>query len=190
MSKHIKGSVYLDGKYLTALPDFLDGIEIGGDFYCQKNYLKTLEYSPDTIRGQFVCRNNKLTSLEHGPTIVTDGYNCGSNFLTTLDFAPTEIADGFFNCNTNRLTTLEGGPTIVSTGFNCAHNRLTSLIGAPKRIKKGYFDCSFNKKLISLEGIPEYIRGDFYYSKGKDRVFTEKEIRDKSYIGGAVVMIG
>ena len=190
MSKHIKGNVNLHRLHLTTLPEFLDGIEIDGDFRCNKNKLTSLKFSPDIIKGDFICSNNKITSLEHGPTIVVKGYNIGSNLLTSLEFAPTSIEERFFNCYNNQLTTLEGGPTIVGTGFNCAHNRLTSLKGAPTRIKRGYFDCSFNKNLISLEGIPEYIRGDFYYSAGKDRVFTEQEIRAKSYIGGTVLKIG
>lgn len=187
---YIEGSVNISKLYLTEIPEFLDGIEINGNFRCQRNRLTSLEFSPDIIKGDFICHNNKITSLEHGPTMVVEGYNIGSNLLTSLEFAPTSIEEGYFNCYNNRLTTLEGGPTIVGIGFNCAHNRLTSLKGAPTRIKRGYFDCSFNKNLISLEGIPEYIRGDFYYSAGKDRVFTEKEIRDKSYIGGTVLRIG
>jgi hypothetical protein len=54
--KYIEGSVDLSRIYLMTLPDFLEGLEVKGNFYCSQNYLSSLEGCPTSVGGDFVCQ--------------------------------------------------------------------------------------------------------------------------------------
>lgn len=69
--------------------------EVGGDFNCNLNQLKSLKGASQTVGLNFYCNNNQLITLEGGPQFV------GGNFY----------------CN-NKLTSLEGGPQFVGGDFD------------------------------------------------------------------------
>ena len=124
--------------------------------------------------------------IKAGATAVKGSFNCDKNILTTLEGTLTEVGTHFY-CKGNLLTDLVGGPTEVGGVYDCSHNKLKSLKGAPKSLPNGTFNCLKNN-LESLEGIPKFISGDFFYSKGKERVFTEAEIRAVSNIKGKIYL--
>jgi len=83
---------------------------------------------------------------------------------------PDEVT-GMFECSDLGLTTLKGCPKIVGDNFMCVGNLITNLIGGPKEFGGIMYNCNFNK-LITLEGAPEYIDGDF--NAGENQLTTLK----------------
>ncbi len=79
---NIGGYVYLSGLGLERFPVRFGAV--GGDFYCHKNRLTSLEGAPVTVGGNFSCRNNRLTSLEGAPGSVGWDFYCSYNRLTSL----------------------------------------------------------------------------------------------------------
>ena len=207
MRKYIEGDVYLARLYLTALPEFLSGVEIRGDFDCNNNLLTSLKNCPTDIKGEFICSFNKqLKSLVHGPTYVDTNYDCSScalvslsgaptraegmfdcssNQLKTLDHAPSFVGGGFF-CNNNQLKSLKNGPVVVDGSYICAYNKLSNFIGAPDRIG-GAFNCEGNK-LTSLDGLPKLIMGDFVCNIDDEFKITEDDVRRRSEVEGQVML--
>jgi len=117
------------------LEDFV-GVKFGkvsGGFYCDRNYLTSLEGAPQEVGGDFNCRSNELTSLAGAPQKVVGDFECDNNDLRSLTGAPQEVGEGFY-CSGNYLTSLEGAPQEVGGKFDCSSNNLTSLEGAPQEV--------------------------------------------------------
>ena len=134
----------------------------GGDFYCSRNKLTSLEGAPSHVGGDFYCSYNELTSLAGAPSHVGGHFDCSHNKLTSLEGAPSHVS-GNFDCSVNKLTSLEGAPSHVSGNFYCSVNKLTSLEGAPSHVG-GDFYCSYNE-LTSLKDVYKHvteIKGIFY----------------------------
>ena len=141
------GLVDVDGRFSCSEQDLSDfkGVRfgvVGGDFYCYRNQLTSLEGAPREVRGHFCCDNNLLTSLVGAPEKVGWGFSCRDNQLTSLEGAPRKVGKNF-DCRNNLLTSLVGAPQEVRGGFYCENNRLTSLEGAPREVR-GSFDCDDN----------------------------------------------
>lgn len=62
-------------------------------FYCNDNYLESLEYCPEYVGGDFNCSNNKLESLEHAPKIINGTFDCSNNNIKSFEFAPKHCED-------------------------------------------------------------------------------------------------
>ena len=58
---NVTGDVSLRELALTRLPVKFG--EVGGDFWCSRNQLTSLEGAPSQVCGDFACSGNKLTSL-------------------------------------------------------------------------------------------------------------------------------
>ncbi len=112
--------------------------EVTGHFYCNNNYLATLEGVPKSVGGSFYCDFNELITLEGAPKSVGNLFSCSGNNLTTLKGAPQSVG-GSFDCNRNELTTLEYSPQSVDGNFYCYDNKLTTLKGAPQSVGGGFF---------------------------------------------------
>ena len=162
MKKIIEGNVVMESLHLTELFDLSD-VEVTGSFSCRDNSLTSLKGSPHTVRNGFNCARNNLTDLVGAPKIVMMGFQCGNNKLTSLIGAP-KITDGDFYCSFNKLKSLVGAPTFIG----------------------GTFICSCNPLLISLDGIPITINGDFWINKSLKDEFPEKYIRSLSNIKGVI----
>ena len=48
---------------------------MGGDFYCHKNPLQTLEGAPRTVGGDFFCHKNSLRTLEGAPETIAGEFD-------------------------------------------------------------------------------------------------------------------
>ncbi len=79
---NVAGNMFLINLKLERLPVRFGAV--GGDFYCHKNRLTSLEGAPVTVGGNFSCRNNRLTSLEGAPSTVGRHFSCSNNRLTSL----------------------------------------------------------------------------------------------------------
>ncbi len=132
----VNGHVTLSYKKLSKLP--LRFGTVTGDFYCQSNFLKTLEGCPSTVGGTFRC----------------DG-----NDLTTLEGCPSEIGKSFYT-SVNDLTTFKGGPSKVGGDVVSNHNYLKSFEGFPESVG-GNIHANYNP-LKSFEGFPTLFRPDKY----------------------------
>ena len=53
------------------------------DYYCNNNFLISLEGAPNFCLGDFYCNSNTLISLLHSPLNVCGNFNCESNNLLT-----------------------------------------------------------------------------------------------------------
>lgn len=120
----------------------------------------TLEGFPSYIEDYFGCHYpHQLTDLRGAPRFVgNDFYICSSKKLTSLEGGPVEVGRGY-NVNGCGLTSLVGAPEQINYDFDCSRTNITDLIGAPKSIN-GDFECYDNKKLTSLRGCPDEIRGE------------------------------
>ena len=95
--------------------------DVDGDLDFYNQGLDELPYKFNNVYGDFYCNHNFLTSLEGSPKYVKGGFWCGFNRLTTLKGGP-KIVDGDFNCEYNlKLVNLEGAPEEVRGNFWC-HN--------------------------------------------------------------------
>ena len=119
--KIIEGNVNLSHLYLTELPEFLDGIEVTGSFFCSGNRLVSLKNSPAIVRGDFYCYANYLVTLEGAPEFVGGCFSCHTNQLRTLKGSPRKVGQSFI-CISNQLISLEGAPDFVGGPFNCKYN--------------------------------------------------------------------
>ncbi|MFA5754675.1 MAG: hypothetical protein WC905_05030, partial [Patescibacteria group bacterium] len=86
--KIIDQDVDISRLYLTELPEFLSGLYINGDFYCNNNQLTSLQGAPESVGGDFYCSSNQLTSLQGAPESVGGDFYCYQNHLTSLQGAP------------------------------------------------------------------------------------------------------
>jgi hypothetical protein len=117
------GKVNIEGNFDCSAQDFEDfkGVRFGrvsGGFYCQGNFLSTLEGSPQIVGDGFYCNSNDLKTLKGSPRLIGGDFFCQGNKLVTLEGSP-EAVDGDFFCNSNPLETFEGAPeTIVGMFYS------------------------------------------------------------------------
>ena len=174
-----KTSVEDMNNFLKLLPD---GYVLDFDIHINMDKMKELpDLSRFFVKGDFICAFNKLTSLKGAPREVSGIFNCSCNELETLEGAPSKVGIAF-DCFGNKLKTLKGGPKKVGWNFSCNNNNLVNLVGAPKLgefefdwldvplylpedMDIGFYCCS--NELKSLEGAPEYVRGNFRCSYNK-----------------------
>ena len=62
-----KGDVNLSSLELDKLP--VKFKEVGGDFFCYRNQLTTLEGAPETVGEDFYCHNNPVSEEELKKTV-------------------------------------------------------------------------------------------------------------------------
>ena len=82
LSIDVEGSVNLDGLDLRSLP--LRFSRVNGSFYCQNNYLTTLEGCPREVGEDFDCSYNQLTTLDGGPIEVGVHFDCYDNPVSEI----------------------------------------------------------------------------------------------------------
>jgi hypothetical protein len=75
-------------------------------FYCDFNWLTSLEWCPKSIWWDFHCGNNELSTLMWAPKTVLGNFSCKSNNLTTLEWCPM-ILWWDFKCFDNKIIPLE-----------------------------------------------------------------------------------
>lgn len=98
--------------------------------------------------------------------------------LTSLEGSPYEVKLGYY-CNRNFITDLKGGPTIVGTVFSCNQNKnLVSLEGGPKLIDGNFYAESCPKLKKPKEQIIKYqIKADMYFTD--EGIFKYSDIKDE-----------
>jgi hypothetical protein len=74
----IKGSCYLNNRYLENFPDYIQFNKVQADFHCGWNFLTSLRGCPKYCLN-FYCNNNKLTSLNGCPGEVKMYFWCSNN---------------------------------------------------------------------------------------------------------------
>ena len=62
--------------------------EVGGNFHCYSNLLKSLNGAPEKVGGDFYCSNNQLESLEGAPEKIGGHFYCPGNPLKSLKGIP------------------------------------------------------------------------------------------------------
>jgi hypothetical protein len=120
---NVDGDVDISSNRLKAIPVKFG--YVGGAFFCNHNYLLSLQGAPREVGGDFYCHYNNLTSLQGAPKEVGGGFYCNNNNLTSLQGAPKEVGGSFY-CNNNDLSSLQGAPREVGGNFGCWHNKFTS----------------------------------------------------------------
>ena len=78
----VSGSVYLAGRGLTRFP-FQFG-RVGRNFWCERNWLTSLDGCPRTVGGGFWCSGNRLTSLDGCPREVGESFGCSTDGLVDV----------------------------------------------------------------------------------------------------------
>ena len=110
-SLFVPNDIDLSNQGLTALPD-LSMVDVGREFYCDKNQLTDLTGAPRSVQGAFNCSKNALTSLTGAPQGCLE-FDCSHNQLTSLKGAPEQLSSFF--CEGNKLTSLEHAPAVFTT---------------------------------------------------------------------------
>jgi len=107
--------------------------------------------------------------------------NLGQYIVSRLPFNFRKVTGGFY-CP-SRIMNLKGSPRYVGRDFICGSDNpnLNSLIGSPDYVGRDFW-CQ-SSKIISLEGAPEVIKGDFEstYFEDKDyrKFVRERKIKQK-----------
>lgn len=142
---NVKGNVNLHERGLKKLP-FNFGV-VGGNFYCSKNKLTSLDGAPKKVGGDFYCFDNQLTSLQGAPKEVGGDFHCSDNRLTSLQGAPKKVGRDFI-CSDNQLTSLKGVPLEMESynEFVCGDNPLSPL----ELIKTLFFGGKLPEKFEEL----------------------------------------
>lgn len=151
-------------------------------FHCEKNKLKTLEFSPKKVYGTFTCYNNGLESLWGAPKRIGNHFHCEFNHLKTLEHAP-KVVLGDFSCVQNELISLEGSPTYVSGDFRCDWNKLKSLKSSTETIG-GTLYCTSNE-LSNLQHTPNHIGRNIVCYKNP-LTSTELQGTTLEYLGSVI----
>lgn len=120
--KKINGNVSISYN-LSYIPEWLENIEINGDFKCADKKLKSLKGCPHIINGSFVCFDNDLTTLEYGPEFVGGYYLVSGNKLISLKGIPEKI-NGTLEIHYNNLTSLEYFPKEIKGNLYMHKNNL------------------------------------------------------------------
>jgi hypothetical protein len=84
----------------------------------------------------------------------------GDGYLTDFKGLKFGRVSGDFWCHGNDLTSLDGAPSAVGKDFWCYRNDITSLEGGPQEVG-GNYDCTPNDNLVSLQGAPKILKGEF-----------------------------
>ena len=79
---------------LNGAPD-----ECYGDFYCERNVLKSLEHSPKIVFGTFGCGRNPITTLKGSPVQVGGDYDCSGTTIKSLEGCTQNIGGTFYAYN-------------------------------------------------------------------------------------------
>jgi hypothetical protein len=168
----LSSSTRLYGKRLTEIP--LKFRNVGRNFSCSGNQLKSLEGCPTSVGGYFNCSFNKLTSLEWCPKSIGGYFFCSYNQLTSLEGCPKSV-DGDFYCQNNQITSFEG-PRHIGGGFYCVDNPIYSIWNLISPYNDKWIDMElFNDMDIIQDDIIILDRlNEFLESIGKDPV-TEVE---------------
>lgn len=148
-------------------------------FHCEKNKLKTLEFSPKKVYLDFTCYNNGLETLFGAPQRIGRHFHCEYNHLKTLEHAPNSVC-GDFSCVRNELESLEGSPTYVGGDFRCDWNKLKSLKSTTETIV-GSLYCTSNE-LETLQHTPIRI--------GKNIVCYKNPLKSIELRGTALGFLG
>ncbi len=136
--------------------------------------LKSIKYLPKGAIIYSLDYLDGITKLEDCPQKCSE-FDCrGCNSLTSLEGAPRYVARRFSCCGCKSLKSLEGGPIEVGR-FDCGDTPITSLVGAPEKCR--WLDCEHCEELISLEGFPKEVNGDFRYYGCKNLKFKKSEIQ-------------
>jgi hypothetical protein len=167
----VRGNLSLVGLGLTSLLGCPQ--RVLGNFNCASNKLETLEGAPQVVNGSFNCYNNRLKTLAGAPQRVSGNFICYDNDLKTLEGGPAEVG-GSYICSYNQLTTLKGMPDNIKGDLWCGQNQLTSFAGCA-RIIGGNLFCHNNKLLTSLEGGPDFVKGNVRF-EGCTKLISIKNI--------------
>ena len=116
----VDGSVDLRRANLSKLP--LTFNIVTKHFWCEDNFLTSLEGSPKEVGGSFYCNANCLSTLKHSPQKVGRNFSCHYNQISSLDGCPAIIGN-YFYCYSNNLNSLEGIGEVGGKIF-CSDNRL------------------------------------------------------------------
>jgi hypothetical protein len=177
-------------------------IDVDGDVILSWNKLGDLKQLPlafGEVIKDFYCQYNYITSLEGCPKKVHN-FDCSYNNITSLEYSP-KVVKGSFICSVNEnITSLEGLEDTYITGeLNVSHcENLYSLKGFPKKVGSFYYhntpiypiyntfiqECDyetirrFNKfDVIYTDGLDWFIDydnlGKFLRSVGKNEISME-----------------
>ena len=98
--------------------------KIGGDFYCNNNQLKTLEFfSPTEIDGCFDCSFNQLISFKNCPPLIYLYIKCNNNNLSSFEYLP-EFINGDLSCEHNKFNNFEYFPKNINGNLNISNNNI------------------------------------------------------------------
>jgi hypothetical protein len=155
-------------KSLTEIPIKLRNVH--GNFYCNSNFLTSLQGSPSYVGGHFFCNHNQLTNLLYAPSKIVLDFDCNHNLLTSLEGASLEVG-GNFNCFRNLLISLQYTPSKIGGYFWCWGNNLLSK--KHLSVVKGDLNFSPNPLKITDEVI-ETVKQMTFDQRVKELDFFEK----------------
>ncbi len=70
---------------------------IGGDFFCDSNQLKSLVYCNKIVIGDFNCSYNQITSLKYCPEMIQGDLLCEYTLINSLGYFPKICKNIYFN---------------------------------------------------------------------------------------------
>ena len=95
-------------------------------FWCDHNYLITLDISNNTTLEFLESSSNQLTSLDVGRNINLKFLDCSNNRLSSLDVSNNTALE-LLSCGSNQLTVLDISKNTNLQSLFCCDNKLTAL---------------------------------------------------------------
>jgi hypothetical protein len=99
--KKVNGSVFLEGRKWTEIPEWLKDIEISRSFQCLFTSITTLKNCPYKIGINLDCARNKLKTLEGCPENIKGHFRCEHNQLESLEGCPRTVGE-YFDCRDDK----------------------------------------------------------------------------------------
>jgi len=155
----IQKDIEINSSNISKLEDMPDIVNGKFNLYGHKK-LKSLAGCPNTINGNFTIMSTSITTLVGGPEIVTGSYSCISTNIKNFIGAPKIIAESYKESIEDKVS--KNAFNYNEGGFYGSHNeQLLTCEGAPE-IVYGNFNIGGCKNLTSLEGSPKKIIGGVY----------------------------
>jgi hypothetical protein len=85
--------------------------EVGGDYSCAMNNLKTLKGGPSKVGHHYDFAGNEIKSFKYLPEVINGGLFCGNNKIESFDYISKRI-EGDLDISNNNITSFEGFPEV------------------------------------------------------------------------------
>ena len=154
-------------------------VNVNGDVSIGFMSLKSIDVQFKKVTGNFYCNNNFLTSLQGCPQSVGGNFKCHTNQLATLEFSPEKVHVDFVFSG-NPILSLIKRPCYVG-GIFIGHNiNISSLEGLPDFYGSFKISLKSKDKLKELESLYDVSGNEIWLTKKQYHTFKFSHTLEKA----------